>query len=162
MPSAHRAGVRVRIAAVVALAIAGAAVGWLVGAGKTAEASQVTFLGAAEIGPNPFTPPADVRGHTTVKGAGPFGGTGSNFVCDRELLIRRGEHRPARRRAWAKAQGIAPTRRAGAKDTRSPRPSTVVRATRVTNQGFKADHAVAFQASLAAGPAVLVASAGAS
>ncbi|HVH94201.1 MAG TPA: DUF6777 domain-containing protein, partial [Nocardioidaceae bacterium] len=161
MPSAHRAGVRVRIAAVVALAIAGAAVGWLVGAGKTAEASQVTFLGAAEIGPNPFTPPADVRGHTTVKGAGPFGGTGSNFVCDRELLIRLLEQRPARLRAWAKVEGIAPTRRAVAKYIRSLRPATLVRDTRVTNHGFKDGHAVAFQASLAAGTAVLVDSAGA-
>src|SRR4051812_24826241 len=161
MPSAHRAGVRVRIAAVVALAIAGAAVGWLVGAGKTAEASQVTFLGAAEIGPNPFTPPADVRGHTTVKGAGPFGGTGSNFVCDRELLIRLLEQRPARLRAWAKVEGIAPTRRAVAKYIRSLRPATLVRDTRVTNHGFKDGHAVAFQASLAAGTAVLVDSVGA-
>src|SRR3954468_2473839 len=161
MPSAHRAGVRVRIAAVVALAIAGAAVGWLIGAGKTAEASQVTFLGAAEIGPNPFTPPADVRGHTTVKGAGPFGGTGSNFVCDRELLIRLLEQRPARLRAWAKVEGIAPTRRAVAKYIRSLRPATLVRDTRVTNHGFKDGHAVAFQASLAAGTAVLVDSAGA-
>src|SRR4051794_5063161 len=161
MPSARRAGVRVRIAAVVALAIAGAAVGWLIGAGKTAEASQVTFLGAAEIGPNPFTPPADVRGHTTVKGAGPFGGTGSNFVCDRELLIRLLEQRPARLRAWAKVEGIAPTRRAVAKYIRSLRPATLVRDTRVTNHGFKDGHAVAFQASLAAGTAVLVDSAGA-
>src|SRR3954451_21866887 len=107
MPSAHRAGVRVRIAAVVALAIAGAAVGWLIGAGKTAEASQVTFLGAAEIGPNPFTPPADVRGHTTVKGAGPFGGTVSNFVCAQNELIRFHDQRPARLRARDKVEGIA-------------------------------------------------------
>src|SRR5919202_6667336 len=153
----------IRIAAVIALAIAGGVTGWLVGGGtKTAEASGVTFLAAAEVGPNASTAPADIKGSTTVKGSGLFGGTGSDFVCDRELLIRLLKERPQRLREWARVEGITPrTPAAVAKYIRSLRPATLVRDTRVTNHGFKDGHAYPFQAVLAAGTAVLVDQAGA-
>src|SRR3954454_21341905 len=137
----------IRIAVIVALVIAGGATGWLVGGGtKTAEASGVTFLGAAAVGPHAFTPPADIKGSTTVKGSGPFGGTGSDFVCDRELLIRLLKQRPQRLREWARVEGItARTPAAVAKYIRSLRPATLVRDTRVTNHGYKDGHAFPFQ-----------------
>ncbi|MDQ4048292.1 MAG: hypothetical protein M3131_02780, partial [Actinomycetota bacterium] len=115
------------------------------------------FLGAAEIQPDPFTPPADVRRATTVKGAGPFGGTGSKFVCDRERLIRFLRARPDHLREWARVQGVWPRAPgAVARYIRSLRPSTLVRDTRVTNHSYRDGRAKPFQAVLAAGTAVLV------
>ena len=41
-------------------------------------------------------------------GSGPFGGTGSDLVCDRELLIKSLRARPDRLEEWARVLGIEP------------------------------------------------------
>ena len=57
----------------------------LVGGEDEAAGQTVGFQTPTEPGPDPFTKPADVRGKKKVEvGSGPFGGTGSDLVCDRE------------------------------------------------------------------------------
>lgn len=122
-----------------------------------ARAQTVRFQKPTEAGDDPFTGRSDVRGGKTVKvGSGPFGGTGSDLVCDRELLIRSLKARPDRLRAWAKALDIEPTARAVARYIRKLRPVTLTRDTRVTNNSYAGGRAVAYQAILQAGTAVLV------
>src|SRR4051795_7340733 len=78
-------------AAVAAVVVALLAVGAVLalGGGSEAKAQTVHFQKPTDRGPDPFTRAADVHGTTTVKlGSGPFGGTGSDLVCDRELLIK--------------------------------------------------------------------------
>jgi len=70
-----------------------------------AEKGQVVrFQTPTAKGPDPFTARAtDVQGPDRVEvGSGPYGGTGSDLVCDRELLIKSLKARPERLRAWAK------------------------------------------------------------
>jgi hypothetical protein len=142
----------------------------LIGGGSDeASAQTVRFQQPTEAGPDPFTEPADVRGPDTIRpdpagtssgggsvGAGPFGGTGSDLVCDRELLIRSLRARPDRLREWARVAGVDPTYSAVARYIRSLRPVTLTRDTRVTNHSFVNGRAVPFQAILRAGTAVLV------
>jgi hypothetical protein len=116
----------------------------------------VRYVPALDAQLNPFTPPSDVQTKTTIKGSGPFGGTGSNYVCDRELLIRYLLARPDRMRAWARVHALPPTEAAVSRFIRSLRPSTLVRPTRVTNYFYSNGRAVPFQAILAPGTAVLV------
>src|SRR5688572_25782747 len=59
------------------------------------ELQTVSFQKPEDPGPDPFTKPADVEGDEEVDlqptGSGsqqPFGGSGSNRVCDRDKLIR--------------------------------------------------------------------------
>jgi hypothetical protein len=89
-------------------------------------------------------------------GSGPFGGTGSDLVCDRELLIRSLVARPERLREWARVLDVSPTARDVARYIRKLRPVTLTRDTRVTNHSFVGGQAVAFQSILQAGTAVLV------
>lgn len=146
-----------RYVAVVAVLVAGGAVGWIVGGNdKEAQAAvPVKFLPAAAVQDNPFTDPVDVRGDVTIKG-GTFGGTGSNLVCDRELLIRQLEAKPDRLRAWAGVVGIEPTLEAVSRYIRALEPATLLAPTRVTNHSYVNGKADAFQALLAPGTAVLV------
>ena len=89
-------------------------------------------------------------------GAGPFGGSGSDLVCDRELLIDSLIAQPDRLRAWAGVLGIDPTPRAVTNYIRSLTPVTLTVDTRVTNHTFVDGRAVPLQSILAAGTAVLV------
>jgi hypothetical protein len=121
----------------------------------------VRFQSPTEAGPDPFTPPADVHGPRRVNvGSGPFGGTGSDLVCDRELLISSLRARPDRLHAWAQARGIAPTARTVGRYIRNLRPVTLTTDTRVTNNSFVGGRAVPFQAILQSGTAILVDRAG--
>src|SRR5688500_1058800 len=145
------------IAALVLLLIAGGAVVALGGGEEEAEAQTVRFQQPTDPGPAPFTKRTDVRGRDKVKvGSGPFGGTGSDLVCDRDLLIKSLRARPDRLRAWAQIVGIEPTVGAVTRYIRSLRPYTLTRDTRVTNHSFVDGRAVAFQSILQAGTAVLV------
>ena len=145
------------VALAVVLAAAAASAVLLIGGGDEAEGRTVRFQKPTEPGPDPFTKPADVRGERKVSvGSGPFGGTGSDLVCDRELLIRSLRARPDRLRAWAQVAGVDPTARAVARYIRSLRPVTLTRDTRVTNTSYADGRTVRFQALLQAGTAVLV------
>src|SRR6266542_7033136 len=79
----------------------------------------VSFQKPEDPGPDPFTPPADVEGDDEVDipasgtgGEQPFGGSGSNRVCDRDKLIRFLKRNPERMREWARVLGVRPTFRA--------------------------------------------------
>ena len=95
------------------------------------------------------------RGDDVVDvGSGPYGGTGSDLVCDRELLIRSLRARPDRLREWARVLDVRPTAAAVSRYIRRLRPVTLTRDTRVTNHSFVDGRAIAFQAILQAGTAV--------
>lgn len=145
------------IAALVVLAAAAVAVVLVARGGDEAQAQTVRFQKPTEAGPDPFTKPADVHGSQRVQvGSGPFGGTGSDLVCNRELLIRSLKARPDRLREWARVVGVEPSYAAVARYIRRLRPVTLTRDTRVTNHSFVDGRAVPFQAILQAGTAVLV------
>jgi hypothetical protein len=145
-------------ALVLLLALAGGVVALLtLGGEEEAKAQTVQFEPPDKAGSNPFTPPADRQGPKRVDvGSGPFGGTGSDLVCDRELLIRSLAARPDRLAEWARVLGVRPTEKAVAAYIRRLRPVTLTRDTRVTNHTFVDGRAVAFQSILQAGTAVLV------
>ena len=123
----------------------------------------VSFQKPEDPGPDPFTKPADVEGDEEVdlpaSGSGgqqPFGGSGSNRVCDRDKLIRFLKRNPERMREWARVLGVRPTFRAVRKYIAKLHPVTLKRDTQVTNHAYKNGRAVPFQAILQAGTAVLV------
>ena len=121
------------------------------------DSQTVTFQKPTEEGDDPFTDPADVTGSTKMEvGSGPYGGTGSDLVCDRELLIRSLRARPDRLREWARVLGITPEIGAVARYIRKLKPVTLTQDTRVTNHSFVGGRAVGYQAILQAGTAVLV------
>jgi len=145
------------VAALLVLLLAGVGVFVLAGGEDEASAQTVRFQQPTDPGPDPFTRRADVRGEDRVRvGSGPFGGTGSDLVCDRDMLIRSLRARPDRLREWARVLGIEPTAGAVTRYIRRLRPVTLTRDTRVTNHSFVGGRAVAFQAILQAGTAVLV------
>ena len=133
-------------------------------AGKE-KAQTVTFQEPEEPGPDPFTDPADVEGAEAVpvsssEGSGgeqqPFGGSGSNRVCDRDKLIRFLKANPERMREWARVLGLSPTLKAVKKYVATLHPVTLTRDTQVTNHAYRDGQALPFQAILQAGTAVLV------
>jgi len=127
------------------------------GKSSTAKGQVVRFQKPTEPGPNPFSGAADVQGPDKVQvGSGPYGGTGSDLVCDRELLIRSLRARPDRLRVWAQVVGIEPTYASVARYIRRLRTVTLTRDTRVTNHSFVDGRATSYQAILQAGSAVLV------
>jgi hypothetical protein len=135
------------------------------GGEEEAKAQTVRFQQAVDVGPDPFLEkPADRRGKRNVKitpsspevGSGPFGGTGSDLVCDRDLLIESLKARPDRLVEWARVLGVEPTIKAVGTYISKLHPVTLTRDTRVTNHSFVNGRAVAYQAILAAGTAVLV------
>ena len=126
-------------------------------------AEPVRFVVPTVPGPAPFTPAVDVKGQDRVEpvpGAGPYGGTGSDLVCDRELLISSLLARPDRLQEWARVARVAPSPEAVSAYVRDLRPATLCRDTRVTNHSFVGGRAVPYQAVLTAGTAVLVDSSG--
>lgn len=149
----------------VLLVAAGAVVGGCGGAdGKGeagAKAQTISFQKPEDAGPDPFTKPADVGGSRKVRlsdsgSQQPFGGSGSNRVCDRDKLIRFLARNPNRMREWARVLGIHPTLRAVKKYIAKLHPVTLTRDTQITNHAFRNGVAVPFQAILQAGTAVLV------
>jgi len=123
----------------------------------------VSFQEPEDPGPDPFTRPADVEGDEEVdlpaSGSGsqqPFGGSGSNRVCDRDKLIRFLRRNPERMREWARVLGLRPTFGAVKRYIAKLHPVTLTRDTQVTNHAFTNGRAVPFQAILQAGTAVLV------
>jgi hypothetical protein len=147
----------IALGAVLLLAIGGGAL--LLLGDEEASGQTVRYQDPTESGPDPFTPPSDVRGRDRVPlavGQGPFGGTGSDLVCDRELLIRSLKARPDRLREWARVLNIEPTPEAVERYIRKLRPVTLTRDTRVTNHSFVDGKAQPYQAILPAGTAVLV------
>jgi hypothetical protein len=130
-----------------------------------AKAQTVRFQKRVDVGPDPFLDrPAERKGKKQVKitpsspavGAGPFGGSGSDLVCDRDLLIKSLKARPERLVEWARVLGIEPTIKAVGTYITKLHPVTLTRDTRVTNHSFVNGRAVGFQGILAAGTAVLV------
>ena len=135
------------------------------------DVQTVTFQEPEDPGPDPFTKPADVEGDETVAVASgrasggssgssgqdqPFGGSGSNRVCDRDKLIRFLRANPERMREWARVLGVPPRSKAVARYIAKLHPVTLTRDTQITNHAFKGGRAVPFQAILKAGTAVLV------
>ncbi len=126
------------------------------------DAQTVSFQKPTDPGPKPFTEPAEREGRETVavtpsvSGGGPFGGSGSNAVCDRDRLIRYLRANPERMRAWARALGIEPSFRVVRRYIARLHPVTLKHDTRVTNHTYENGQAVAFQSILQAGTAVLV------
>lgn len=121
------------------------------------DAQTVTFQEPTDAGDDPFTKPADVSGSDKVEvGSGPFGGTGSDLVCDRELLISSLRARRDRLEEWARVLDVEPKIGAVARYIRRLRPVTLTQDTRVTNHSFVGGRAVGYQAILQAGTAVLV------
>jgi hypothetical protein len=143
-----------------ALLAAGVAIAIVLASGggtEKASAQVVRFQRPTDPGPKPFTKPSDVIGkHAVAVASGPFGGTGSNLVCNRELLIRFLHDNPDRLAAWAIVEGITPNYRAVARYIRSLKPVTLTRDTQVTNHSFEGGHSTEFQSILQAGTAVLV------
>jgi hypothetical protein len=130
---------------------------------SSSDVQTVSFQKPEDPGPDPFTKPADVAGDDEVDipvsgtgGEQPFGGSGSNRVCDRDKLIRFLKRNPLRMREWARVLGVSPTFRAVKRYIAKLHPVTLTRDTQVTNHAFKNGRAVPFQAILQAGTAVLV------
>lgn len=144
--------------AVIVVLAAGVAFGWLAGGGEEpvqAASEPVQFTPPTAVNDAAFTPPADIAGTITIK-SGEFGGTGSNYVCDRELLISALTAKPDRMRAWARVEAIDATPEAVAAYVRGLRPATLLKPTRVTTHTFVNGKAKASQAILADGTAVLI------
>jgi hypothetical protein len=122
----------------------------------------VSFQKPLDPGPDPFTDPADVSGHKRVAlpasggSKQPFGGTGSNRVCDRDKLIRFLREHPDRMREWARVLGLEQKFAVVKKYIAKLHPVTLTRDTQVTNHAFRNGRAVPFQAILQASTAVLV------
>ena len=110
---------------VLLLLIAGGVAFLTLGGEDEAKAQTVRFQAPTDTGPDPFTAPADVRGRRVEVGSGPFGGTGSDLVCDRELLIRSLAARPDRMREWARVLGVETDARRVARYIRKLRPVTL-------------------------------------
>jgi hypothetical protein len=126
------------------------------GSSEAADTQTITFQEPEDPGEDPFTPPADVEGNETVAVQQPFGGSGSNRVCDRDKLIKFLEDNPDRMAEWARVLGIEPEIGAVKKYIAKLHPVTLTQDTQVTNHSFTNGQAVPFQAILAAGTAVLV------
>lgn len=132
------------------------------GGDATTEATQtITFQEPEDPGEDPFTPPADAEGGDTVEVAEagstqPFGGSGSNRVCDRDKLIRFLKANPERMAEWARVLGLEPRFNVVKKYIAKLHPVTLTRDTQVTNHAYTNGRAVPFQAILQAGTAVLV------
>jgi uncharacterized protein DUF6777 len=150
------------IAIGVAVAIGvGVLIGVLVAGGddNEGEAEEVQLVSASEPGENPFTPPVapETPPPTTIAPPqGPFGGTGDNTLCDRETIITflTDPANAAQAREWARVLSIQvadiPTY------VRNLIPTTTTSDIRITNHTFENGKAVAFQAVLESGTAVLV------
>ena len=159
------------------VAVGAVAVALFVGGGsddtKASKSDREVLLeSTASVGPAPFTPdiqpvsatvpttattaPTVVPATTGKVAQGPFGGTGDNTLCDRELLVEFLTD-PANARIaqeWARVLDIE------VKDipayVRALIPTTLTADARVTNHTFENGRAVGYQAVLQRGTAVLV------
>ena len=122
----------------------------------TFDDQTISFQAPEDPGEDPFTPPADVEGSETVEVQQPFGGSGSNRVCDRDKLIKFLEANPERMAEWARVLGLEPRISVVKKYIAKLHPVTLTRDTQVTNHAYTNGQAVPFQAILQAGTAVLV------
>jgi uncharacterized protein DUF6777 len=122
----------------------------------SADTQTISFQEPEDPGEDPFTPPADVEGDTTIEASQPFGGSGSNRVCDRDKLIKFLEQNPERMREWARVLALEPRIEVVKKYIARLHPVTLTRDTQVTNHAYTNGQAVPFQAILQAGTAVLV------
>jgi hypothetical protein len=125
-------------------------------ASTTGETQTISFQEPEDPGEDPFTPPADVEGDTTIEAQQPFGGSGSNRVCDRDKLIKFLQQNPPVMREWARVLAVKPNIDAVKKYIGKLHPVTLTRDTQVTNHAYTNGQAVPFQAILQAGTAVLV------
>lgn len=164
------------VVAVIALAVAGAA---LLGGGGEEKASkkdrEVLLESTASAGPAPFTPdlqPVSATLPTTVTTSvptastappssgrtaqGPFGGTGDNTLCDRELLVSflTDPANAGIAREWARVLDVQVSEIPAF--VRALIPTTLTADARVTNHTFQNGRAVGYQAVLERGTAVLV------
>jgi uncharacterized protein DUF6777 len=126
------------------------------GSSEAADTQTISFQEPEDPGEDPFTPPADVAGTEEVAVQQPFGGSGSNRVCDRDKLIKFLEANPERMAEWARVLGLEPRIGVVKKYIAKLHPVTLTRDTQVTNHAYTNGQAVPFQAILAAGTAVLV------
>jgi len=126
------------------------------GSSEAADTQTISFQEPEDPGEDPFTPPADVASSETVEVQQPFGGSGSNRVCDRDKLIKFLRANPDRMAEWARVLGLEPRISVVEKYIAKLHPVTLTRDTQVTNHAFTNGRAVPFQAILAAGTAVLV------
>jgi hypothetical protein len=156
----HLAAVLAVLAAAAALTACGGASKGGGPAAPQQHLQTIRFQQPEQTGPNPFMPPVDVAGHRTVPvsdSTQPFGGSGSNRVCDRNKLIRFLSTHQGQMLAWASVLHVEPSLRAVKRYIAKLHPVTLTRDTRVTNHGFSEQKGVfAFQAILKAGTAVLV------
>ncbi len=133
--------------------------GLVIALGGEPKHPSVEFEAATDPGKGPFTDAADVRGATTIRlprATSGSGSTGSDLVCDRELLIRSLKRQPDRERQFGQTVGAGTAAGAVARYIRRLDPVTLTRDVRVTNHAFKDGRAVRYQAILAAGSAILV------
>src|SRR3954467_3814582 len=79
---------------------------------------------------------APARGPARAGAGGPYGGSGSDKVCDRDLLIRFLRQNPDRMRAWAGVLGIDPSYKSVSRYIAKLHPVTLTRDTQVTNHSF--------------------------
>jgi hypothetical protein len=126
------------------------------GSTEAADTQTITFQEPEDPGEDPFTPPADVEGPEEVQVSQPFGGSGSNRVCDRDKLIKFLEANPERMAEWARVLGLEPRIGVVKKYIAKLHPVTLTQDTQVTNHAYTNGQAVPFQAILQAGTAVLV------
>jgi hypothetical protein len=120
---------------------------------------HVQLVSVTTPGPNPFTPPAAPAAPpaTTIAPAQPpYGGTGDNTLCDREGIISylTDPANAAQARAWVGVLGI--TEAQIPSYIRDLVPTTITQDIRITNHTFENGQAIAFEAVLEAGTAVLV------
>ena len=171
-----RRGMLVVLAVVVLAAVAGVA--FALGGGgddDVSEEDREVFLeAAASVGPAPFTPTLQPEESTTSTSSsssttstlasgttartarGPFGGTGDNRLCDRELLVSflTDPGNVALAREWARVLDVRVADIPAF--VRSLVPTTLTSDARVTNHRWSGGRAVGYQAVLERGTAVLV------
>src|SRR6185503_9091519 len=78
------------------------------GSSESADTQTISFQEPEDPGEDPFTPPAYVASSETVEVQQPFGGSGSNRVCDRDKLIKFLKANPDRMAEWARVLGLEP------------------------------------------------------
>jgi len=161
--------------ALLVVAIGAVAVALFVGGGDDEPSKadrEVLLESAASAGPAPFTPdiqpvaatvPTTLAPATTLPPApsgrtaqGPFGGTGDNSLCDRELLIDylTDPANAAVAREWARVLDVQVADIPAY--VRALIPTTLTADARVTNHRWENGRAVGYQAVLERGTAVLV------
>jgi uncharacterized protein DUF6777/zinc ribbon protein len=126
--------------------------------GSTASPTPQTSPGGTSSPGGTGSPPTSVTPSPGPTSTQPFGGTGSNTVCDRELLIRSLQANPTAGAEWARVRGMS--MESLPVYIRGLTPATLTADTRVTNHSLTGGRARPFQSILPAGTAVLLDSGG--